>query len=705
MPSLRAKEFAALVGISHQKAAEALKRCHDGVTWRGVKLDVVIEKGQRARGGLVYLVRQDSIPPAFIINAPHPVEATDVPETETSTETPALPMSAPAAPAEVSPTIPPALSRKRRHLKKSELDFKMNLVQRIRQETAPNTKERAALIEALAQSERFPYGNKRGQFVGESTLRKWVKDYEESGLGGVARKARADAGKSRVLISKAWDAVVKDLGLSEAEQQDLAKAIQRRIASEWRSGTPSWPTVQMNVLSFAIQQFREAGCTQRLEDLKPACLIPKRIIEAEKHYQAVAIYRQDAARSAAIQTPRIRRSRNHLKPMEWVAGDVHHNDVLFQREDGSVCTIKFVAWLDLATNRAFITPFVMPRGEMIRREHVIESFAALCADPNWGVPTRLYLDRGGEYNWDEFVKDLLELKHRIDIFEREDFEAHAADAGVYRSRAYNPQSKVIETLFASLERSVFAQFPGYIGGNRMKKKTENQGKAPKPYPGDFDAFQADLRTGLDSHHHKPQQGHLQGQTPNERFQEFIDAGWQSITLDPAELAVAFSKPAFREVHAGGEFIWEGAWFRHDGLIRLAGVQKVLIRQPLFGDKTRLFLFTEAEEPIGIAERVKVFPFGAVEGAGEQQRQAKLLREQIRELESDTDKLTPLASMRETVAALGREPQAETAGVISISPQYREMARMNQETPSVEDDSTRRYRDELSEILRQVANGG
>lgn len=645
-------------------------------------------------------MRKDSIPAAFL---KCDTDAELKPsQAETSPVSTALTVPASTVPAEVLPTLPPTPPRKARHLNPSEMEFKLNLIRRIRHETGPGTPERAALIKAIAQTERYPHGKKRGQFVGESTLRGWVKAYEENGWGGVARKARADAGKSRVLISKPWDALVQTLGLSDTEQQDLAKAIKRRVASEWRSGTPSWPTVQMNVLSFAIQQLKSAGCTLSIGALKPACLIPKRIIEAEKPYRAVAIYRQDAARSAAIQIPRVRRNRDHLKPMDWVAGDVHHNDVLFRREDGSLCTIKFVAWLDLATNRAFITPYVIRKGEMIRREHVIESFVAMCADPNWGVPTRLYLDRGGEYNWGEFAEDLLKLKHKIAIFGRDDFEA---DAGVYRSRAYNPQSKVIETLFATLERSVFAQFPGYIGGNRMKKKTENQGKAPKPYPGDFAAYQADLSTGLAYYHHKPQQGHLKGLSPNARFQEFIDAGWQSITLDPAELAVAFSKSEFREVYTGGEFTWGNEWFRHDLLISFAGDQKVLVRQPLFGDKSRLFLYTEDDEPIAVAERVQVFPFGDVAGAGEQQRQAKLSREQLRERESQTDKLKPLDSMREAVAALGREPQADTAGVISISPQHRQMARIDQETPSVEDDSTRRYRDELSEILRQVANSG
>jgi hypothetical protein len=130
----------------------------------------------------------------------------------------------------------------------------------------------------------------------------------------------------------------------------------------------------------------------------------------------------------------------------------------------------------------------------------------------------------------------------------------------------------------------------------------------------------------------------------------------------------------------------------------------LVRQPLFGDKSRLFLFTEREELVGIAEPVPEYPFGDVAGAGKQQHQAKALREQFSSLKAETDTLRPLDSMREAVA-LEPEPQAETTGVISINPQFRDLARLPQKAPAEKADATRRHRDELSEILRQVAASG
>ncbi len=195
------------------------------------------------------------------------------------------------------------------------------------------------------------------------------------------------------MISRLWDKEAKQLGITDDERQRMADELKRHEASLWRSGAPSVPTVQLDALPFAIQQLTQAGCTLSKEALRFVCELPPKLIQSQAHFRVVAIYRLDAARSAAIQAPRIKRSRDHIKPMDWVAGDVHHIDITFQRDDGSLCTIKAVAWLDLATNRA-----------------------------------------------------------------------------------YNPQSKVIETLFASLEKSVFSQLPGYIGGNRMRKKVENQGR-------------------------------------------------------------------------------------------------------------------------------------------------------------------------------------------------------------------------------------
>jgi|GEM_PF-1450387 len=690
--------FAALVGINRYSAATALKICHNGGTWRGVKLEVVIDTGRcgGGNGGLVYLVRKDSIPPQFIKH-PAPVLESQAPEETLSA----------AAPGELILAKPPAALPEGPLVNKEALDFKLSIIQRVRHETEPNTPERAKLIQALAQTERYPYGKKKGKLVGETTIRKWVNDYENQGYAGLIRQRRSDLKKPRALISRPWDKAVKDLGLSDEECKKLAAALKLEVRAQWANGAPSASTVQMNVLAFAMQQLRRAGCTLADDELRPICQIPTRIIQHidQSRARAVAIFRKDAGRSAAIQTPRIKRTRDHLKPMDWVAADVHHIDIAFQRDDGSLCTVKAVAFMDLATNRAFIKPFVMEKGEMIRREHVIEAFIEMCADPNWGVPTRLYLDRGGEFNWEECVQDLLRLKSRLDCRDWTGLEVDAKQAGVWRSRAYNPQSKIIETLFSILTRSVFSQLSGYIGGNRMKKKTENQGKAPVPYRGDFEAFKSSLKTALAYYHGKGQQGHLNGKTPNERFQAFIESGWQSITLDPYELAIAFCKREFREIRAGGVFSWKGREYRHADLISLAGIEKIEVGEPLFGDKSRLILFDANGAPFAYAEPVPVFELDDIAGSGEQLRMHKILRGDVVAMEAETGKRDLEESMRAAVEAMPPEPKAESKGVISLSPQHRRVAQQARTLPEIDTDPEREYRDRMSQILREAAHGG
>ena len=95
--------------------------------------------------------------------------------------------------------------------------------------------------------------------------------------------------------------------------------------------------------------------------------------------------------------PRIKRMRGDLAPMQMVAGDVRHCDILILREDGSEATPKLVAFMDLATNRLFAHLFIVPKGEMIRREHVLGTMRAMFADPSWGVPIQFYFDNGGEF--------------------------------------------------------------------------------------------------------------------------------------------------------------------------------------------------------------------------------------------------------------------------------------------------------------------
>jgi hypothetical protein len=692
---LNASELGSLLGISRQAAWQALKTCFKGGSWKGKKLEVILNKGQGGKNGISYLVDASSIPPEFFVNPELTSPVNAVPALQPVADLDSLTFD--WEPSEPQPTEPKGL-----HFNDEKTEWKLGLVNAVIRDSKPKTKERCELVKKIAADARYPAGKKRGKAVSVATLYNWIQKYEANGLAGLGRNARADIRKIRVCISQKFDSLISEL--SEQEQQKLSDSIRKHVASQWRNGAPSWPTVQLNSVPFVMKKARTLGCQLDDKALRSLCLLPRPFIETEKHYRAVAIRRKDAGLSATIQTPRIKRSRAHLRPMEWVAGDVHHVDIAIQRDDGSLCTAKAVAWLDLATNRAFISLFLMPKGKMICREHVIQSFVDMCSDPNWGVPTRLYLDRGGEYQWDEFIGDLFRLKQRVDA---RDMSSLADDVGVQRSRAYNPQSKIIETLFGALERSALRQLPGHIGGNRMKSKVENQGKKPTPYPGDFEAFENAFQTALDYYHVKPQQtGHLAGQSPNEKFKTFIAAGWKSLLLDKSELAVVFCTQETRVVRAGGVFRWRNVQFRHDALLALAGIGKVLVREPLFGDKSRLYVYDEYEKFLCVATPETVYRMGDVRGAGEQQRQTAEFNRQIRQMEKETDKLDMEVVMREATEAYGPAPQAESRGVVSISSEHRkaaEMAQAEQDAPGL--DEARYEQEQLAQyaLLERLAN--
>lgn len=604
--------------------------------------------GARARGGVAFFVRRDSIPQAWCA----------------SSSTPLLP----------APRQESLQSDSPRHYSETLSNWKLDLVLKILHGAPPKTPERAALIRQVAAEAS----------VHPSALYRWVAGYDTQGLRALNRKVRRDAMTKRTLLSRPLDALVAPLGLSDEARSDLQVKILGHVRSQWRSGAPSWPMVQMNSIPFIMRQLREAGCALSDEALLPVCRLPRQLIASQTDYRAVAIRRGDAGLSAAKQEPRIHRSRDHLEPSDYYAGDVHHFDILFRRADGSLCTPKLVAWLDLATNRIFASPFIVQKGEGIRQEHVIQSIVDLFTDPNWGVPANMILDHGKEYGFADstgIIGDLLGLKNMsIGVFGRGGTTRAAA---VLRSRPYNPQSKVIETAFGVLERGPLAQLPGHIGGDRLKKKTENQGKAPVPYRGGFEDFKRSFATALEFYHWKPQEGHLQRRSPNDAYKAKIGEG--NVILDRQELEILFSKEVARCVTAGGEFQWDGGLWRHDDLVALAGIGKVSVRVPLFGDRRRLFLFSTDGKAIGCAEPVRLYAFDDPAGAGEQARQSKVLNKQIAAMEAETEKLDLEECMRQASAAHGPQPQApQASAVISFNPRFQEAAELARTAPPLPD---------------------
>ena len=699
---LSAAQFAAHVGIGNRAAQLALQASEKGHLWRGAALVIRKVPGRGGTAGLVYEVAEDSIPLSFMVASEASIKA----PSETS-EKPVAPMDLPiqAASSEpalalAAPAVPFSYPRARVTGDSRQCAWRYDIIRPVVEATPPNSTERAELIAKIAATAARDW---RGEVVTVSaiTLRRWIARYETRGYEGLWRKARHDAGDRRVLISRQLDAALCRQGLSESQIGEIAATLRHRVRSEWRSGTPSWPTVQLNTLPTAIRAAREAGLDLPDHELRALCSLPRPFIEAERRYAVVATDERDAACFAARFIPRIKRDRSHLRPMDWVAADVHHMDILVQRPDGSVCTPKMVAWLDLATNRAWADIFIMPKGQMIRTEHVVQSFVHFAGHPNWGAPTKVYGDNGGEYNWMDLTSDLNKLKQPIDVFGTQIRQAN--QNAVQRARPYNPQAKVIETFFSTLERVAISQLPGYIGGNRMRKKTANQGREPEPYSGDETQFRAAIETAVAYYNAKPQEGYLNGQSPNERFSQFVANGWRSTILDPWELSVAFSKEFVKQVHTGGTLKLSGAEYRADALQSLVG-QRVLVRQPIFGDRETLFVFTEHGEPIAVARPDRLYAFGDPRGAGEQSRRQAALKSDVRALRSGTASLDGQETMADVVGMFGPSAQAETDGVIRLNPEFSEAARMARNAPAASEGDTFRKqsrRAEASEFRKRL----
>ena len=666
---ISAPELASLAGIHRRPAAKALARAHAGKPWRDVCLEVCVVDGRGGRSGKRYQVAVDSLP----------VELQN-------------------AWLAARPSAPPA----RRHDSDGLAEFRREVVLHVRRSEAADMTPVEAIREACATF-RYPQGKYGGRKVSPTRAREWCSAYEAEGAASFARKERNDKGKGRVIISRELDALAARHGVSEERLRHFFALLERRIRGEFQRGFKSVRIVRENVRPDLKGWMRAAGVNAPRSELHTACLPPRGLVRRYRHHRVVSDYREDAGIFAGKHKPRIRRNRDSLE-IGALAGDVHHFDIWWQREDGTFCTPKAVSWLCLATNRVFITPFVMEKGRGIGRQQVAESFLQLCMDEDWGVPTFLYLDLGSEYVWTELVKDLLELAARtgrdITMKDRSDLDDRKA---IQHSRAYNPQSKVIETTFSSLRR-VFGQIEGWIGGDRTTKRTQNQGKLPKPYKGAFEDFQATIRESLAYHHALTQQGHLKGATPFQRFGQFVSAGWQSTLADRAEFELVFAAEEPRDVRPGGTFAWKGDLYQLDALFDYL-LQKVRVRDPWIVDVPYVYVLDEHGKLLGRALPDKEFDFFDTAGAAEHQRRGKLAVAKVKEMESEGDRKDPRQTMRDVVKEYGPIPHATSHGVITVNPEYAEAARLP--APEIaaiagRDKALEKY-DEDGALMRRLAN--
>lgn len=505
--------------------------------------------------------------------------------------------------------------------------------------------------------------------VHERRIREWIAAYEAGGAGGLHARPREDRGRRKHAISAAWDSWA-ERALNDAAMAAVAADLERYVKSLWAATTDHGEKrIAALVADRLAELTEEAGFNGDARQLAKVCKVGLRFVRRWRHYRAVALADQDAKQWHDRHRPRIRRTREGRQPMDIVFCDVHPMDVLLPRADGSTFTVKLVAFLDWATNRIFLHPVFLAKGEGVRQEHVIEAIIAMTQDSRWGVPCVLYLDNGAEYGCVDKVADALRLNVQVRALGDDSAFDEALLLRVrltVRAQPHNAPAKPIEPAFKVLEHGFFSALPGWIGGNRMAKKTANLGREPVPYPHGEEAFLADLARCLAAYHATPQDGALAGRSPDDAYNAAVAAGWQRMDIARGALLAAFGKDAFRSLRQGG-FSYGGRRYTHRALQAMGADRRLHLRIPPFGDLDEMPVMDETGLEL-VCVAVADAPYDAldIEGAREAGRRLSAAKAGVARLRADTDSVDVLAADARRAARAGPAMVPESAGVIRLS---------------------------------------
>lgn len=520
----------------------------------------------------------------------------------------------------------------------------------------PRTDARSKAIEAASQREII--SPKTAQFVKLSPpkIRRLLKRYEVQGLAGLTRSGRADKGAARVVVTARYDAEFGgklDLNAVGSRLLDYIRAQHKNHES--------LENMRFKAARVLAKITRELG----FEPAPGVCEVPHNIVKAEGVYRQVGVFKRDR-KAWQDRAPYVRRSREGILPCEVVVGDVHPLDFLLPEVEGFQSYAKAICWLDVATNRIWMTIHVLPKGKGITNAHVINSFIEMVTA--WGLPTTLYLDNGSEYNWAEFIEDAMKLANR------------AGDKTIVRAKPYNARAKPIEGIFGVLETHHFAKLPGWVGGNRMKAKTANIGRAPDPFPGAVEQFSGAINAAVALYHNRPQgkRTTLAGRSPFEAYNQAIAAGWRKTHVEEGAFFAAFSveKPCTVNggfiQHAGRAWTCEGLQSYVD--------EKCIALIPKFESWDRLPVKGKSGLPLGFAEPAKAHDYLDTEGAKASGKAQKLRLVGLRELDASAPTIDALKETLELAAELPKEAEAPIGALVTASDEARAIAQGVKESP-------------------------
>ena len=522
-------------------------------------------------------------------------------------------------------------------------------------------------MDLIAPALRFPKGSlERGETLREiagrvvakpngkawrpglTTLQNWLSRAEKDGPQALKRKPRTERAP-RVLVSRKWDAACT---LAPAAKQEIAATIAEHISSLWAGGAPGWSRVRQLASVELLDQCRRAGWAEAtLADCTPS----RPLVEKFRRFSLVGIKDNHAKRWADQYTPRIQRTREGLKPGQIVVGDVHPMDVV-REIDGRRVHARLISWLDVATYDLFVTVIILPKGRGIRQEHVVTSFVDMIEA--WGLPQHLRLDHGSEFKWEGMIRGFQTLAALVENFQAFTVsllgKGEAADIlsgdrfpAVSRARPYNAPAKQIEHVFGLVEQSFFAMMPGWIGGDRMNKKTHQQGVDPVSHDGSDEEFQRDVDACLSLYRATPQ---ADGSSPNQKRKKAIAVGWKAVRVSRADLVFAFSERENVTVQRGG-ISYRGRWYFADSLLCLIG-RRIEIMAAKWAPGA--IFHNDAGALVAIPEAA---PYGQQDGAGakEQGRRAGLALANVRQMKAQTHPVDLMVETRRLLTELPAPP--------------------------------------------------
>jgi hypothetical protein len=636
------QEFAELAGIHRKNGHLAITRCLAGREWRNTALQVRLVGSVGGNGGQAYQVFVPSLPLplANAWKAKHPALFKTV-------EVPKVRQHIP--PQELVRQTDP---RRRGAIEKGEFIealIKPALLY------PKHGRSRTEAVRKICAAMPVTFPNGRSRTFDERGISRLIAKYEAGGLPALIQAPRREEEAPRVLVSRSFD---KAAPFSETEKAEIWAELRQHIKNLFLGTRGTIPQIERLANVRLVELARAKGWGDASLD---NCQVGLAQVRKFAALRIAASKSLDAGKYAAHFKPRVIRGRADLQPMEIVMGDVHPVDILNLRDDGSEATARMVSWLDLATNRLMSHVFLFEKGKSITQAHIAASFVQMVRA--WGMPSILYLDNGSEYIWQEmmdgftrlaqlvqgfnaYVMNAAEIDQRIEQADGEDANHEDDPRTVVRSTPHNPQGKApAEGLFSVLERSVFCFIPGWIGGDRMNKKTQRVGQKPRAFKGTWPQFEAAMKTAMDYYHARPQKN---GSSPNEKFARHVKAGWAAVDVDYIVLlmAIAERKP-YKVLNTGIEIAGTTYW--HDIMATPSVMgSHVLVYYAKWDTDQVIVLPRNAEtgkfgNPV-IAYRAREYGMVDKTGAIESGRRISIMNKSIREMKQGSRPVDAVGEM-------------------------------------------------------------